>query len=118
LCARHAHQPDFQLSANGPTDEECEGNMLDLRTEQPTAHIGRRGGEARFARWVLRGELMKQLDRELRFARAQFDALSRTGQAHKTTQLANRLWQLQHRIDALEVRIAGLQEKERDKGRE
>ncbi len=48
----------------------------------------------------------RELEGELAFARAQFDTLAATGSAHKTRDLAQRLWRLQRRIDDLEGQLA------------
>ncbi len=65
------------------------------------------------ARRQARGRIVARkitvLELELRFAEAQFDAVSSTAPAHKTSDLASRLWQLQHRIDDLRAQIANLE---------
>ncbi len=117
LCLRHARHIEWQLDRLGLTVGEFEGNILDMLDDaERVSHISRALlDEARLARQKLQwaqdaiaaGKL-KVLELELRFARAQFDAVSSTGSAHKTSSLADRLWQLQHRIDDLEAQISEL----------
>ncbi len=83
-----------------------------------TGHIGRAlGSESRLARRTLRAARVKQLNLELRLTRAQFDALSETASQHKTRNVADRLWQLQHRIDDLTAQIDRLCDTQETTGR-
>ncbi len=116
LCLAHFRRVEWQLDALGTTLQLFAGNVLDL-LEQGGANpsdpaiasesrIARK--KARQARGSIVTRKINALELELRFAEAQFDAVSSTAPAHKTSDLAGRLWQLQHRIDDLRAQIAKL----------
>ncbi len=116
LCQRHVRQAEWQLNRIGLTLHQFDGNILDLLDAHPSTLAGRvLADEARLARETLHrakdaivAGRIKVLELELGFARAQFDAVSSTGPAHKSRGLAEKLWQLQQRIDDLEAQIAKL----------
>ncbi len=122
LCLRHAREIEWRLGLLGVGPDEYQGNLLDLLEAQHESHVGRAlSREARLVREKLRrgrealdaGQL-SLLKMELRFALAQFDAITSTAPEHKTARLADRLWQLQHRIDDLRASILKLRPESRN----
>jgi hypothetical protein len=116
LCRRHVRQVEWQLDLLGLDLGEFDGSILDLLDQEKASHIGwalsqearlARAGLHRAQRVITEGQI-KLMELELRFAHAQFDAVSSTAPEHKTANLAVRLWRLQHQIDELEARIAKL----------
>lgn len=113
LCLHHVLRVEGQLALLGLTLDEFGGNVLSLLDMEWTSHVGRAlSAESRLirkkmrqAREALAAGQVKFLELDLAFARAQFDALSRTAPAHKSADLAGRLRQLQDRIADLESRV-------------
>ncbi len=122
LCSRHAREIEWRLDLLGLGPAEYQGNLLELLETQYESHIGRAlSSEARLVREKLRrgrhaldASQLSLLNTELRFALAQFDAITSTAPEHKTARLADRLWQLQHRIDDLRASILRLRPESRN----